>query len=230
MAVNASSEVAPRRGAPRARDVRAVRLRSPALLTLLALIVAFTSAADSRQVAPGYLSARAGGGLIVVDEPRTHPWSASFGSYTLCSTNGRGIRLQRVRHEASVRPVDVSWQLRTVDSPSFGIISVRGVPPDFVDPEHGTLLGAPGRYERLMPGRRITQSCAEAAAGDRGFTELLFVVEAAERGAVIDRAWIDYTFDGHEGHPYTLELHWQMVLCGVDVTRAGDDRGSCSLR
>ncbi|WP_159054252.1 hypothetical protein [Streptomyces sp. AS58] len=45
------------------------------------------------------------------------------------------------------------------------------------------------------------------AEGGNGFTKLLFVVAAGQQGAVINRAWIDYTVDGIEARRFTLDLH-----------------------
>ncbi|MFC3573817.1 hypothetical protein ACFOZ0_11145 [Streptomyces yaanensis] len=186
----------------------------------------FSVTADNRQHADDHLDARTSGGLIVVAEPKTHPWVASFGAYYLCSTRGRDITIQSVRYEASVQPLNVSFQLRNVDSGAAGIASARGEPPDFVDPDRHTYIPRPGTYEQLRPGRQITQTCADVADGKNGFTELLFVVTVGEQGGVINRAWIDYTVDGIEDHQYTLDLRWKMILCGNRVP-ANDSRGDC---
>ncbi|MFD5575001.1 hypothetical protein [Streptomyces cadmiisoli] len=182
--------------------------------------------ADGGRQPGGHLDVRTSGGLIVVAEPKTHPWAASFGAYYLCSTRGQDLRIQSVRYEASLRPLNVSFQLRNIESSAASIASARGAPPDFIDPDRRTRTPRPGTYEPLKPGRRITQTCANVAEGGNGFTELLFVVTAGEQGAVINRAWIDYTVDGIEARRFTLGLHWKMVLCGNRVPDS-DSRSSC---
>ncbi len=156
------------------------------------------------------------------------PGAASFGAYCLCSTRGRDIRIQSIRYEAFLRPLNVSYQLRNGDASAASITSVRGAPPEFVDPDRHTRTPRPGTYEQLEPGRRITQTCANVTEGGNGLTELLFVVTAGEQGAVINRAWIDHTHtvDGIEARRFTLDLHWKMVLTGHRVPDS-DSRSSC---
>lgn len=191
----------------------------------LTAVLVLSSAADARKYpsGAGVLSAQASGGRIVMEAPEQHPWVGSFGSYFLCTTTGREVTISRIRYEAPVRPLDVTLELRDVRRNTSGIISARGAPPEFVDPDTGTGLRMRGTYKSFHPGLRITRPCSESGKDDHGFTELLFVAEVDGRGGVIDRAWIDYTVEGNPQARYSLAVEWVMVLCGDEVRGAFDE-------
>ncbi|MEU9190583.1 hypothetical protein AB0D14_39945 [Streptomyces sp. NPDC048484] len=110
---------------------------------------------------------------------------------------------------------------------SSGVISARGSPPNFTDPETGSSLDMGGEFRVFHPGLRIARPCDKSGKGSHGFTELLFAVKVDDRGGVIRQAWIDYEIDGNPGSRYTLDLKWVMVLCGNEVSGIYD-KHSCS--
>ncbi|AUH43883.1 hypothetical protein CXR04_30220 [Streptomyces sp. CMB-StM0423] len=196
----------------------------------LSAVLIFSAAADAKQYPSGVgvLSAQTSGGLVVVGEPKRHPWVGSFGSYFLCTTTGREVTVRRIRYETPVRPLDVTLTLREVRKNTSSVISAQGAPPEFIDPDTGSGLAMGGSYENFRPGLRITRPCSESGKGGHGFTELLFVVKADERGGVIKRAWIDYTIAGNPDRRYSLALHRVMVLCG-DGVHGLYDENACAI-
>ncbi|WP_415952581.1 hypothetical protein [Streptomyces sp. KLOTTS4A1] len=181
-------------------------------------VVLFATAADAPRSAAGILSAQNAGGYVVMSEPDSHPWVATFGSYLLCKTGDHAVTIKRVRYRTHVRPVDVGLVLREVGSDASVLVSAAGEPPDFVDPEGGTRHELNGAFKPLRAEQRIERSC-EGPRYKHGFTELLFVVKADRSGAVIDQVRIDYVVGGYSGQ-YTIDLNGKMVLCGDAV---GDD-------
>ncbi|MER6187845.1 hypothetical protein [Streptomyces sp. NPDC001652] len=205
------------------RSGRAARPISPMLAGALTAVAILSLGADSYNAADGQLSARTTGGRVVVGEPNSHPWSASFGSFVLCSTTGRKIILSRIRYETPVAPLSVSLQLRRVDSTAHTVSSAVGEPPSFRNPGTGVNNPVWGDYTSFREGAQITQTCSESKEGSQGFTELFFVMRVDERGGVISRAWVDYTVDGLGQRQFTLPINWEMTACGSRVrTRAPD--------
>jgi len=175
--------------------------------------------------AGGPLSSQSSSGTTSVYAPRNVPWAATFGSYVLCSTDGDPITIDGVRYRAPVKPTSVALKLRTVTPHLWKeTIDAGWVGAAVGRPPHFQNRNAPGRYEDVRAGARITQKCVDQKKEGAGFTELLFTLNVGERGGFIDAAWIDY--HAH-GRPYTLRLEWKMVACGSQIPHTVDGTVVC---
>ncbi|WP_369169782.1 hypothetical protein AB5J49_18805 [Streptomyces sp. R28] len=176
----------------------------------------------------GPLSSQSSSGTTSVYAPKNVPWTATFGSFLLCSADGDPLTIDGVRYRAPVKPTSVALKLRTVtprmwkDTVDAGWIGAAvGQPPHFQNRE------APGHYENVRAGARITQRCADQKKDGAGFTELLFVLGVGRQGGYIDAAWVDYHAGGK---PYTLRLEWKMVACGSRIPHTVDGTVVCDGR
>lgn len=194
----------------RTRCRRAVR---PAALLLISAVL-LTSCTVGRQEhvsGAGPLSAKVKTGATSVFAPESHPWMETFGSYLLCTTTGTQIKLEDIRYETPVEPLNIELKLRNAP-PGFDlgpIGSAAGEPPKF--DEVGDISG---QVEPFSEGTKISRKCHDQGKAPDGFTELLFVVETGKAGGHISKTWIDYTSGGL---PYTLVIDWQMITCGEEI-------------
>lgn len=189
----------------------------------------------------GPLTANAGPGAFAVFKPAKAPerWFATFENLVLCSTEEVEVTLDGVRVDESIEapPVTVTPMLRT-----FELSDLDGASPALMDdylPYFGALSGKPpfnqtyagdlggaGDYTRDIAGAKVLQTCAESSAAQGAlatgsvpqapFVELVFVVETDSDGAILNKAWLDYTADGE---PRTLLIKRKMVMCGSAVAR-----------
>lgn len=173
----------------------------------------------------GPLSSQTSSGATSVYAPKNVPWTATFGSYVLCSTNGDPITIDGVRYRTPVKPNSVALKLRTVTPQLWkktidaGWIGAGvGKPPHFQNRE------APGHYGNVRKGARITQRCSDQKKDGAGFTELVFILNVGRQGGFIDRAWIDYHANGER---YALRLEWEMVACGARIPHRVDGTVVC---
>ncbi|WP_340559187.1 hypothetical protein [Streptomyces sp. GSL17-111] len=177
---------------------------------MLAFAMTFSSSCSSEREEHtskgGPLSAETKAGVTSVDAPEKMPWTATFGSFLLCSTTGTKITLEEVRYETLVEPFNISVVMREAPPGSSPVSSASG-PPSSLDGGEGLA----GEIEEFKKGWIIDQRC-DVNAG--GFTELLFVVESGKFGGHIRQAWLDYEAGGN---PYTLKIDWQMITCGTKV-------------
>lgn len=168
--------------------------------------------------------------------PDAATWTGTFGGFVLCATEpGTRIEVQRVRHKASIKPVNVVPVVRTTAPDTLRGLkpaqrqeflptyTALGSPPEFAEPYAEVKL--PGVYSTQVRGWRVAESCEQTAALERQLNqgrvlsgplkELMFVVTAGLRGARVDQVDIDYLADGR---PMTLRLHWTMISCGEATT------------
>lgn len=155
------------------------------------------------------------GGFAASAPPGVASWSESFG-FTLCSKSAHSrITIDRIEPHFTAPPQSVELWIRRVPTGSNEerFISAYGSPPTwretYADAQYG------GEWERQVTGARVDQSCRDANAWDRGFTQLVFVLEAGPRGGEIRTATIDYTANGE---PYRETIRWAMILCGTSAS------------
>ncbi|WP_109507748.1 hypothetical protein [Nocardioides speluncae] len=175
-----------------------------------------------------------GGG--VVPAPGPVPWVSTYGAFLLCARDKSEIDLERVRLAPSVKPIAVRARIRTVEKSLIASHPAKdellplggwvGEPPAWNEPyaEHAPTLA--GTFSDLK-GYRVAQRCSDAPEGQEpshkeGFTELLLTIESGAKGAASPRFFIDYIADGR---PYSLEIDWEMVLCGTATRDRCDEAG-----
>lgn len=162
----------------------------------------------------GALSISLGRGGVGLDPPRRSPWKATFGGGVLCSADGSPVTLEAVHYDVSAEPLDLATGLRVVPA-SEGTTRGRdlvgssvGSPEDVVD-GHRTA----GTYRAGVAGTEITTRCP--GSPDGRFVELLTSMRVGHEGARVDRWRIDYRSGGRA---YTLDVDWQLIACGTEVT------------
>lgn len=194
----------------------------------LSLHVALTgcqAGASERESHPdgeGILSVQLGsGGGVAVRPPGFFPWRASYGFGLLCLREDADVRLERVRWDATVEPISVTPMLRRVSAqqldgsprqtaPFSPFYSALGSPPKWS--ERYATADLRGDFTKEVAGTEVAAACEQPRDPKAAFTELVFVVEAAEEGARMPRFYVDYTADGS---PYTLRVDHAFVLCGT---------------
>lgn len=111
-----------------------------------------------------------------------------------------------------MEPVSVRTVSFVAKSSRLTFGTARGAPERLKD---GHPQGVPGRIAGDVAGVEITGSCSNRPRKD--IQQFLTVLEVDERGAAIDRYYIDYhTESGH----YTLKADYRMVACGTEAPRS----------
>lgn len=201
---------------------RPLRWAAGSVLAVTMVLAGCSAGPNVHDDPDGPLSATSAAGSSVM-RAQAGPWFGTFGSYVLCVHDpGVNLELRGVGWRAAddAQPMEVRTPLRVVDrtTPATTPIgAVRGTP--------GNSSGwkqFPGRYDDRIAGRRVTQLCKDPDRR-REFTELLFVLKVAERGADIPEAWIDYTADGED---YRLMIRWRMIGCGSAIEARRDETGT----
>lgn len=211
--------------------------------TFVALVVALVALAgcgpDTREIhedelgslkdGVGPLSAMSGKGSFAMVEPLgvAAPWYGTFGSKLLCLRDPAShVVLERVGWTSpdDASPLSVQPMLRLVDKETpktTPFIAVDGKP---WDPYDGDRM--PGRYSKRISGRVISQKCSDFEDGwPRTFEELVFVVQASDKGAELTSAYVDYRADDK---PYRLMIRWTMIACGSAIeARGGGPQDDC---
>jgi hypothetical protein len=183
------------------------------------------------------LSASVGIGESDVFAPRHgRGYWATFGAYTLCSTQAgvvpeiTGVRLA-FGHPA---PATARAVLRLVSprvvrahprDPSQHLAPMSwtlGSPPRFSETYAGVRPW--GDYSHSLAGFRVTNSCKQALALSdaisagrrpaRTHAEMMIVVKSPPGGSIVESVDIDYQVNGHA---MTLPVRWAMVNCGPQV-------------
>lgn len=173
----------------------------------------------------GPLSANVGGGGQAAAVPGPPPWSASFGSFLLCSTKpGAEITIEDVRFDTPTKPLKLEAWFRLVPEASKrGDANVSWDPIAFTVGTHGHHAGtgppAGGTFTRALD-RPITQPCDDLG-GDSARTELITEMTVGAAGGHVSTTYIDYRVDGH---PYTLVVRWVNIACGNQISA---DTGFC---
>lgn len=159
----------------------------------------------------------AGGQSYLAPRSRPERWTASQGSFQLCTTDEpvtlKGVRLAGERQPLSVTPWLVSDTPKSSRDVTFG--GVLGSPPDFAEPYADDGFFLRGSYTDEFDGTVIDDPCP-AKTVQEGYSEVVLALETDSAGARVPYFWIDYRVGEEE---YTLRVDWTIVLCGTEITK-----------
>jgi len=160
-----------------------------------------------------------GGQSFLAPRSRPERWSASQGSFALCTT-GPPVVIEEVRASARQGAALTvgAWVVSDVPaSGEFGTFgSTLGSPPRF-DQAYVDGPALRGTY-RPAAGTEVAESCPAPSLRDGG-EELVLTVETDRRGVDVPQFEIRYS-SGDEA--YSLPVEWAMVLCGTEARRRCD--------
>lgn len=147
-----------------------------------------------------------------IHSPDRRQWTATFGAVLPCASGSETPVIDAVRYDFAVKPVDVRTVYFAATSSRLTFGTARGAPEKLRD---GHPQGVPGTIVGDVAGVEIVGRCSERPNTD--IQQFLTVLEVDERGAAIDRYYIDYhTESGH----YTLKADYRMVACGTETPRS----------
>lgn len=167
----------------------------------------------------GVLSSSTGhGGVSIFRPPGDPEWSATFGGLLLCVTKrGAEVRVTGVRQEGDPQPLWLRHRFRSVppapqrvgEATEWDPVdSALGIYPHFdrfkARGSYGPALGV------------IDRPCGSGAGRRAGYVELMTEMRVGNRGALIPRTFVDYSYDGRK---YALLVDWRMAACGSRVPR-----------
>lgn len=189
------------------------------VITLLAAALSgcTNGGATDDEAASGPLSASVGKGTYSLYAAPSSPWSGTFG-FVLCTRTGETAVIDDVSWSASLEPISVEVFVRSVDRTQVSrsqrakylpVASTWGSPPNWSEFYGPSDIS--GDVVPFEPGLTVARECDGPAAAAKQFTELMFVLQAGDRGARLSSASVHYTSDGQS---FTLPIEVGMVACG----------------
>lgn len=187
----------------------------------------------------GVLSISSGSGGFIMEPPnkRVDTWWGTWGSFQLCVTEpGKAVTIKGYRLDAEIEPLESYVGVRIIDPKLYKNATWRqrsalatigaayGQPLRF---KGGGEPRAAGTFHRGVEGIEVTATCDETLNfgpdSDQPLQELMAVMKAGPKGAMVRSMEVDYTVDGRE---MTLRTRWHMGMCGTEVK--GLDPDTCT--